>query len=199
MKVPSLVKYKKLSKSVFFILKAFYRITLVLTILSLLLIIGVRFLPDHFYALNFSSDGAFGVSPDNIIRFEIPQERIDGVNLTPIYSAILMGFFMTLLIVSMILRQLKVITKNVSENHPFHEMNAKSILYIGYAVVAGSLLVPISKAYTVNQVIRTFNFSHVKAVYTVNVEGFFIGILLILLSSIFHYGALLQQEYDTTL
>ncbi len=199
MKVPSLVKYKKLSKSVFIILKVVYWIALVLTILSFLLNIGVRFLPDNFHLFDYSSNGVFGISPDNIIQFEIAQERIAGVNLNPIYSALFVGIFISLLLVTIVLRQLKGIAKNVVDNKPFDEENAKSILYTGYAVIAGSLLIPISKAYTFNKIIHAFDLSNVRAVYTINLEVLFIGILLILLSSIFHYGAYLQQEYDTTL
>lgn len=199
MKVPSLVKYKKLSKSVFVILKVVYWIALVLTVIAFLLSIGVRFLPDDFSFFNYTTDGVFGISPDNIIQFEIARESIEGVNLIPIYSALLIGIFISLLLVTIVLRQLKGITKNVTDSNPFHEKNAKGVLYIGYTVIAGSLLIPISKAYTVNQIIHTFDLTNVRAVYTINVEVLFIGILLILLSSIFHFGAFLQQEYDTTL
>lgn len=72
-------------------------------------------------------------------------------------------------------------------------------MYIGYTLIAGSIVIPVSKAYVINKIISTFDLYNVRAVYTINVEILFIGILLILLSTIFHYGAYLQQEYDTTL
>jgi hypothetical protein len=199
MNVPYLLKYHKTAKVMSKILNVCYWIFFSLTVFSFLLFVGSKFFPTGFAPISLNSNGTLSISPDQIIQFRIPAKDFDGVNLNSIFSSFLVAVSFALLLITNILKQLKDILKNVVDNAPFHEKNAKNILHIGYTFIAGSVCVPVSKAYVINKIIHAFDLNNMKAVYTVNVELLFIGILLILLSAIFHYGAYLQQEYDTTL
>ncbi|HPJ76471.1 MAG TPA: DUF2975 domain-containing protein [Clostridia bacterium] len=197
MKVPNLVKYSKLSKSTYGIINVLFWILFALTILVILLTIATRVFPN---IINLSdSDGSFRISPDNIIQFEISTGAISNTRIVEIYSLMFAGSALLLILILLVLSQLKIILKNVVNKNPFAEKNAKSIKNIGYVIMASSLVMPVTKAFLINKIIHAFNLSNVNVVYTVNIEVLIIGILLLLVSAIFNYGAYLQQEYDTTL
>lgn len=199
MEIPGLIKYEKMPKILLNTVSVCFWIAITLTIICFTFSIIVHFLPQNFSVINPNSNGTFGLSPDNIIRFTISAKNIDELDLNPLYSSFLLGIAMLLLLITIVLKQLKGILKNVIHNLPFAQENAKGILNIGYSVIAGSLLGPFSRAYLINKIVAVFDFQNIKAVYTLNIEALFIGILLILLSAIFHYGAYLQEEHDTTL
>ena len=197
MKVPNLVKYSKLSKSTYGIINVLFWILFALTILVILLTIATRVFPN---IINLSdSDGSFRISPDNIIQFEISTGAISNTRIVEIYSLMFAGSALLLILILLVLSQLRIILKNVVNKNPFAEKNAKSIKNIGYVIMASSLVMPVTKAFLINKIIHAFNLSNVNVVYTVNIEVLIIGILLLLVSAIFNYGAYLQQEYDTTL
>ena len=197
MKVPNLVKYSKLSKSTYGIINVLFWILFALTILVILLTIATRVFPN---IINLSdSDGSFRISPDNIIQFEISTGAISNTRIVEIYSLMFAGSALLLILILLVLGQLRIILKNVVNENPFAEKNAKSIKNIGYVIMASSLVMPVTKAFLINKIIHAFNLSNVNVVYTINIEVLIIGILLLLVSAIFNYGAYLQQEYDTTL
>lgn len=197
MKVPNLVKYSKLSKGIYVIVNISFWILIGLAILATLLTIVTRVFPD---IINLSdSDGSFRISPDNIIQFEISTSDISNTDIAEIYSYLFAGSALLLILILLVLGQLRIILKNVVNENPFAEKNAKSIKNIGYVIMASSLVMPVTKAFLINKIIHAFNLSNVNVVYTVNIEVLIIGILLLLVSAIFNYGAYLQQEYDTTL
>lgn len=197
MKVPNLVKYSKLSKSTYGIINVLFWILFALTILVILLTIATRVFPN---IINLSdSDGSFRISPDNIIQFEISTGAISNTRIVEIYSLMFAGSALLLILILLVLSQLRIILKNVVNENPFAEKNAKSIKNIGYVIIASSLVMPVTKAFLINKIIHAFNLSNVNVVYTINIEVLIIGILLLIVSAIFNYGAYLQQEYDTTL
>ncbi|MDD4543812.1 MAG: DUF2975 domain-containing protein [Clostridia bacterium] len=197
MKAPNLVKYSKLSKGIYVIVNISFWILIGLAILATLLTIVTRVFPD---IINLSdSDGSFRISPDNIIQFEISTSDISNTDIAEIYSYLFAGSALLLILILLVLGQLRIILKNVVNENPFAEKNAKSIKNIGYVIMASSLVMPVTKAFLINKIIHAFNLSNVNVVYTVNIEVLIIGILLLLVSAIFNYGAYLQQEYDTTL
>ncbi len=199
MNIPSMVKHRRLSNNIARIVSACYWIALVLSVLVLLFSIGIGFLPDDYPLFSLQSGEPFRLSPDNIIHYEIEVENIEGVNLRSIYTTFSIWIFTILVLGTIIMKHLKSILKNVVGSKPFDEHNAKSILMVGYTVIASAVLVPFSKAYVSNKVIEVLELHQVHAVYTINAEALFLGIVIIILSAIFHYGAYLQQEYDATL
>jgi hypothetical protein len=186
-----------LSKGIDVIVNISFWILIGLAILATLLTIVTRVFPD---IINLSdSDGSFRISPDNIIQFEISTSDISNTDIAEIYSYLFAGSALLLILILLVLGQLRIILKNVVNENPFAEKNAKSIKNIGYVIMASSLVMPVTKAFLINKIIHAFNLSNVNVVYTVNIEVLIIGILLLLVSAIFNYGAYLQQEYDTTL
>lgn len=198
-KVPDLVKFNKFSKTLLKLVSAGFWIVFVLTIVFIVTGIAVRFVPENIIVRAFGSGGTFGLSPDNIIQFDIAIESISNSDLISISSSFLIGISLSLLLATIVLRQLRFVMINVAASKPFHEKNSIRIKNIGCAVIAGSIIIPISKAYMMSKIMDTFELANVSVVYSINVEIMFIGILLLLLSAIFQYGAYLQQEYDTTL
>lgn len=197
MKVPSLVKYSKLSKSISGIINVLFWVVLGLAAASILAAIGIGAFPKAIDLI--TADNSFSISPDNIIRFEITASSISDTDISSLYSLLFISITLLLIMILFVLQQLKKILKNVVDAKPFAKENAKSIMYTGYIVIAGSVIVPVIKAFMVNKIVHAFDISNVNVVYTINTEILILGILLLLLSAIFNYGAYLQQEYDTTI
>ena len=120
-----------------------------------------------------------------------------GIN--DIYSLLFIGITVFLILILLVLIQLRKILKNVVNEKPFAQENAKRMKNIGYIVMAGSVLIPVIKTFTVNRIINAFDLNNVSAVYKVNTEVLLIGLLIILFSAIFSYGTYLQTEYDETI
>jgi len=197
MKVQNLAKYNKLSKSISSIVNVLFWIVLCLAVASILLTAGTRLFPN---VINLSnSDGNFNISPDNIIRFEISTANMSQSGINDIYSLLFIGITVFLILILLVLIQLRKILKNVVNEKPFAQENAKRMKNIGYIVMAGSVLIPVIKTFTVNRIINAFDLNNVSAVYKVNTEVLLIGLLIILFSAIFSYGTYLQTEYDETI
>ena len=198
MKAPNLVKYRKLSKGIYVIVNISFWILIGLAILATLLTIVMRILPN---IENLSNSGySFRMSPDNLIQFEFNTDTLSNTtSIVDIFSLMYANAILFTILILLVLSQLKIILKNVVNEKPFAEKNAKSIRNIGYVVMASSILMPVAKAFVFNKFIHEFNLSNVNVIYSINTEVLIIGILLLIVSAIFNYGAYLQQEYDTTL
>jgi len=198
MKVPNLVKYRKLSKGIYVIVNISFWILIGLAILATLLSIVMIILPN---IENLSNSGySFRMSPDNLIQFEFNTDTLSNTtSIVDIFSLMYANAILFTILILLVLSQLKIILKNVVNEKPFAEKNAKSIRNIGYVVIASSILTPVTKAFVFNKFIHAFNLSNVNVIYSINTEVLIIGILLLIVSAIFNYGAYLQQEYDTTL
>jgi hypothetical protein len=197
MKVPNLVKYRKLSKGIYVIVNVSFWILIGLIILGTLIFIVMRILPN---IENVSNSGySFRMNPENIIQFELNTNTLSNTTSKDIFSLLYVGAILLTIPTLLVLGQLKIILKNVVNEKPFAEKNAKSIRNIGYVVIASSILTPVTKAFVFNKFIHAFNLSNVNVIYSINTEVLIIGILLLIVSAIFNYGAYLQQEYDTTL
>lgn len=197
MKVPNLVKYRKLSKGIYVIVNVSFWILIGLIILGTLIFIVMRILPN---IENVSNSGySFRMNPENIIQFELNTNTLSNTTSKDIFSLLYVGAILLTIPTLLVLGQLKIILKNVVNEKPFAEKNAKSIRNIGYVVIASSILMPVAKAFVFNKFIHAFNLSNVNVIYSINTEVLIIGILLLIVSAIFNYGAYLQQEYDTTL
>ncbi|KAB3532449.1 DUF2975 domain-containing protein [Alkaliphilus pronyensis] len=196
---PSFLKYKKMAKVVYSIVRIISWLIIILAGISLIMGLAVRFLPDNFNLINTSSKGTFALSPDNIITFRIPNEMIRGINLKPLYSTFFTGIFVVLTLTAIVLRQLLYILNNVVKGKPFDLVNAKKLFIIGCTFILGSFVIPVVKALLINKIIHHLSFDHVSTTFTISIELLFTGLLIILLSEVFHYGAYLQQEFDSTL
>ena len=172
------VKYKNLSRYLYKIINFLFWLSIFLAAIFFVVSIILLVIPIKSNLLLSSSIISISLSPFNLFRFNLKNISIFLVFIT---------------------KQLKCIFFNVINNDPFNENNSKSILFIGYSVIIGAIVFPISKAIVIDKIINGFNFSNVSVVYSINIEGIFIGILLIILSSIFRFGSYLQIEHDSTI
>lgn len=197
---PGFIKHKKLAKTLRVITVVLFWLTLVGLILSLISSIVIRALSDTTINSVFNSiKGNLGFTIGNFLTFDIPEGQWDGVNLKPIVSAILTLTTLAEAILIVILKYLIIILRNVEANNPFALENAKAIKIIGIATVVASGAIQIAYAYSAYVAIEAFKITNIGVNFSINVNMLFMGLLIILLSEIFRYGAYLQQEYDETL
>ncbi|NCD05815.1 MAG: DUF2975 domain-containing protein [Spirochaetia bacterium] len=193
------VKYKNLSRYLYKIINLLFWLSIFLAAIFFVVSIILLIIPIKSNLLLSPSNNSISLSPDNIIRFNLENISVNLMSLKEVFIYSFFSFSIVSIFLAFITKQLKYIFFNVINNEPFNENNSKSILFIGYSVIIGAIVFPISKAIVIDKIINGFNFSNVNVVYSINIEGIFIGILLIILSSIFHFGSYLQNEHDSTI
>ncbi len=193
------VKYKNLSRYLYKIINLLFWLSIFLAAIFFVVSIILLIIPIKSSLLLSPSNNSISLSPDNIIRFNLENISVNLMSLKEVFIYSFFSFSIVSIFLAFITKQLKYIFFNVINNEPFNENNSKSILFIGYSVIIGAIVFPISKAIVIDKIINGFNFSNVNVVYSINIEGIFIGILLIILSSIFHFGSYLQNEHDSTI
>lgn len=193
------VKYKNLSRYLYKIINFLFWLSIFLAAIFFVVSIILLVIPIKSNLLLSPSNNSISLSPDNIIRFNLENISVNLISLKEVFIYLFISFSIVSIFLAFITKQLKCIFFNVINNDPFNENNSKSILFIGYSVIIGAIVFPISKAIVIDKIINGFNFSNVSVVYSINIEGIFIGILLIILSSIFRFGSYLQIEHDSTI
>jgi hypothetical protein len=88
---------------------------------------------------------------------------------------------------------------NVSTGTPFEEKNSKRILNIGATLIGLSIVMNVFISAILMNIIDFLGVKDINISFGVDMFMLLTGILLILLSGVFRYGAYLQNEYDTTL
>jgi Protein of unknown function (DUF2975). len=100
----------------------------------------------------------------------------------------------------LMIRQVRGILQDVKQKRPFSDANARRIFRIAYAMVAYSVLSPLSFGLVTWSIIRQFEFAS-RDGFRVNVSFsmLFVAALIYLLAHVFSYGAHLQEEVDGTI
>ncbi len=193
------VKYKNLSRYLYKGINLLFWLSIFLASIFFIASIVLLIIPIKSNFLLRLLNNSISLTPDNIIRFNLENISVNLVNLKEVFISYFIFFAIVSSFLIFITKQLKIIFNNVINNEPFNENNSKSILLIGYSVILGSIVFPLAKAVVIDKIINGFNFLNVSVVYSINLEGIFIGLLLVIVSSVFHFGSYLQNEHDSTI
>jgi|GEM_PF-1715535 len=177
------------------------KITQVLIIIGIsalvLLSLGALIIPSDLYMIDLSQIHAFSLNIGTL-NMEIPIERMEGT--LNIRYLIVFGSATILIYFGAFYYLFKKVEKflgYVKEGTPFADENIHMMYHIGKVLVVLSLLFPVV-SYPF-----AWKLAHELPLdITVNIEIQFgllmIGLIVLLLASIFNYGAYLQEEYDQT-
>ncbi|MFJ8527473.1 DUF2975 domain-containing protein [Bacillus sp. NPDC094106] len=95
--------------------------------------------------------------------------------------------------------QLKGIIRFVRNKEPFSKKCINYIQYLAYGVISYSLIDGVLGGILDFLFVRTFQLTQNQVSFEFNFGLLITGLLILLLSNIFKYGAYLQEEYDSTI
>ncbi len=137
---------------------------------------------------------------DGVIRFDLALNKIHPRQIQIIVGQILFSVVTYAAIFGAVMFYLSGVLKNVEKRLPFARENARRISSMGLIFLVGSLLTSSVQAGTANVVIHALGLTEMMGVnYSINTTMIMTGLLMLILSGIFRYGAYLQEEYDATL
>jgi|GEM_PF-2753284 len=185
-------QFIKLTNGLYLLTKFLSFVTIVAGVFGVLLISVLSF-----FSKNIASFIDLALQENDFSKWQfrdlnIPFDLgfVTGTNLVWFIVVMMSVAIVSLVIFYFMTRSLKVILKNVNEKNPFSHENVKHIQYLGYMIITSSFF---SGLYSlvIWFFIKSVNFK------LVDLGLLFVGLLILLLSSIFQYGNFLQEEFDT--
>ena len=180
------------------VLTKIIQVFILIGITALVLVsLGALIIPSDLYDIDLSLINAFTLDLGTM-NMEIPIERMEGTlnirYLIVFASATILIYFGALYY---LFKKVEKFLGYVKKGTPFADENIHMMYHIGKVLVILSVLLPVV-SYPF-----AWRLAHVLPLdITVNIElefGFLIlGLVVLLLASIFNYGAYLQEEYDQT-
>ena len=192
------LRIKRYSHNLRIVMNIFYWVSIVVACVSIIAAIMINFISDSYFILNERSIGHLGFSLDGLIKFNINDTTLQGINMKKLYIAILLMSALISLLIVPIFKQLVLILKTVGVDKPFAKENAKRISIIGFVLMLSSFLLPAVQIFVARTMIDLFKIQDVSTNYSINIPLILTGFLMFILSGIFNYGTYLQHEYDET-
>lgn len=195
---PVMLKIKRYSHNLRIVMNVFYWAAIVAACGSLIATIVIKLISDSHFVLKESSIGHLGFSLDGLIKYNVDEAALQGINLKNIYMAIMIMSALISILIIPVLKQIVLILKSVDEDNPFAKENAKRLTIVGIIFIFSSFLIPTFEVFVARTMIYTLKIPNVSTNYTVNIVLILTGLMMFILSGIFMYGSYLQHEYDET-
>ncbi len=192
------LRIKRYSHNLRIVMNVFYWVSIVVAVGSLIAAIVIKLISDSHFVLNGKSIGHFGFSLDGLIKYNLNDLALQGINVKNIYIAIMIMSASISFLVIPILKQLVLILKSVDEDKPFAKENAKRISTVGIILILSSFLIPAFEVFVGSTMIDTLNIQNLSTNYSLNISMILSGLMMFILGGIFMYGSYLQHEYDET-
>lgn len=193
-----MLQIKRYSHNLRIVMNVFYWVAIVFAIGSIIAAIVIQLISDSIFVLNEKNIGHLGFSLDGLIKYDLNNLALQGVNTKDIYFAIsIMSALVSLLLIPVI-RQIVLILQSVEEDKPFTKENAKRISTIGVIAIMASFIIPMAEFFVAMTMIATLEIQNVGVNYSINIVLILTGFMMFILSGIFAYGDYLQHEYDET-
>ncbi len=193
-----MLKIKRYSHNLRIVMNVFYWVSIVVAIGSLIAAIVIKLISDSHFVLNGKSIGHLGFSLDGLIKYNLNEVALQGINMKNIYIAIIIMSASISFLTIPILKQLVLILKSVDEDKPFAKENAKRISTVGIILILSSFLIPAFEVFVGSTMIDTLKIQNLSTNYSLNISLILSGLMMFILSGIFMYGSYLQHEYDET-
>lgn len=199
------IKMNRLFKATYKLIAGFRLLFLIFVIAFAILGAAAVLMPNEYFNLEMAKilptkKGAFSIDFMNGIRYTLKEGDLSSmVNIRKLLVALIGAGFLYSFILQYIFMQLKELVKTTIEDHPFDRGNARRIFNMAFPMFGAGFLFPILKGFIYNNMIDIFGLENFNIVYSIDFFWIMTGLLLILLSYIFKYGAFLQTEYDETI
>ncbi|MBE7106361.1 DUF2975 domain-containing protein [Bacillus cereus] len=131
--------------------------------------------------------------------YRIDTNHIQYTNLKTLVIGACLIYEIILAVLLFLIIQLKGIIRFVRNKQPFSKKCINYIQYLAYGVISYSLIDGVLGGILDFLFVRTFQLTQSKVSFELNFGLLITGLLILLLSNIFKYGAYLQEEYDSTL
>lgn len=172
----------------------FYILTGALTISFLV----VLFIPGDVLQFDLANLQNTSVQVFNL-NVHLDETIMDGV--IAIKGLLLLGLVLAdvyVIFFSYIFRKLQLIFKDVLREQPFSSDNIKHLYNMGYAFIISAFILPIFSALFSSYLINLAGLDNISSNYSIDINSLFMGLLILVLATIFDYGHHLQNEYDMT-
>ena len=198
-------KLMKTSKTVDTILKVVYKIMQVAGII-LLVSIGICIIAQFVDKLPMAELTSVSVSDVELI-FKEPVLVDSGKAVIEMVATLVVA----LLVIGITCYMIKLLRKVLAPmivGQPFDGTVSKNIKKLGIAVIVNGLAIDIAESvmssmafymYDIAELILSDNINKIMVNSEVSLDSVLVGVLVIMLSHVFHYGEQLQQQADETL
>lgn len=208
-RVKEINKFKKLAKVLDTILKIGYWASIILLCFIVTVAIILNFIPKSVVDEAFLNSRSISIS-FGTLGFDINSAMVSSAQIIKTANLILIPGLIAFIITIFIIIQLRHILKNVLNETPFSLDCVSHMKKLGYGVIASGVIFSIASGiidylliqlFNVEQLLMSTNYiNNVKITLTpINVAIVIVGLLLLLLATVFQYGTYLQEEYDSTL
>ena len=200
-------KLMKTSKIVDKVLKIIYYLMVFMgamsTILCILALILMAVKADVVTTMGFNSIGFSGVTFE--LKETVPADR---TYMMATLSMALAVVVIVMVIPCYIIRLLRKVLNPMKEGQPFAGTVSKDLKKLGLAVMIGGIIANIALSVgnyimlvspDVMELLKSDMVSDIIIKNDINLTSIFSGILIVMLSHVFHYGENLQQQADETL
>jgi len=96
------------------------------------------------------------------------------------------------------IHQMAQLLKAVEEGRPFTPDNAKRLTIMGLILIAFSIVYRIGMFLILQTTLNLAPIPEMDVTLSLDMNGIFVGVLVLVLAAIFRYGSYLQDEYDAT-
>lgn len=174
------------------------QIIMIIGIASLVLLsLGVLVIPSDLYNLDLSMLDTFRMSIGTL-DMRIPVERMSGtlnirylIVFASVTLLVYLGSFLYLF------KKVEAFLLYVKKGTPFADENIHMMYHIGKVLVALSVILPVITLPVAWRIAHLLPLD-IAVNLEINIGLLVLGFVVLLLASIFNYGAYLQEEYDQT-
>ena len=139
------------------------------------------------------------ISLDGMINFKIDPEVYNNLSIKPLIHAIFPMVTVISIMLMVLLQQVRLILKTVSNDIPFEKSNPKRLLIIGITLLTGSFAVKYVMGMVALTLVSLLKLKDIDINFSPDGTMIFNGLIVIVLAGVFQYGNYLQEEYDATL
>lgn len=193
-------RFTKNAKVVMHFVRAARWIFLGLTVLSVLVALGLFFVPQDVFEVNIDKLDGWRLELSSVLQIDT---SVLSPSLTFNIKTILWPFSLLTLIVcgclSQVFYELQKILRHVIDANPFAIQNGRSLGVIGIYITVFAFLKPVAMFFFYSHMIDVFALKGYHVLYKIDLFLVFVGVMVALLSQLFKYGSFLQTEFDETL
>ena len=131
------------------------------------------------------------------VEFEVPNELIavEASVKWLLFFAVIAGLI-SLVFIGLVFYLLRAIIKDVRADEPFSDANVSNLYNLTLTFLFGSVILPAVFFFVGWRFIEVFSVDDAVVNYMIDLKWLFIGLLLGVLTGIFHYGSHLRKKVD---
>jgi len=193
-----LAKYRNFARYLGMVVQVFFILSAIIGGMALLATCIIPFLPASVFDLKAGSYYDVNLTFGGIFTYVVDINQTENVNLKGVAVVASILTSCSVVVMTVFWRQIRLILRTVQENRPFAAENAKRLTIIGFLMLGSSVFIKLGLFLLADLALRELGLENTSANYNVEPTTFIAGFLILVLAGVFHYGNILQQEYDAT-